>query len=66
MDPINSVCVHGYVSVAPLDAALPDARRSLAVNGQGPFTRESDNADGRAPSEGQALNTREHIQKISC
>jgi len=53
----------GYVSEASLDAALPDAKSAPAVNSQGLFAKERSAADGRAPSEGQAQNSKEHIPK---
>jgi len=56
------VCVHGYVSAEPRDAAAADARSGREVNSQRLFTSERSKADASAPSEGQALNTREHIQ----
>jgi|GEM_PF-4529098 len=59
------VCVHGYVSAAPLDGAGADAKIAPEVNGHRPFTRGRSVADAPAPSEEQALNTREHIQKLS-
>jgi len=58
------VCVQGYVSEASLDTALADAPSSTEVNSQRLFTRWRSEAAGRAPSEGQALNTPEHIQKL--
>ena len=51
----------GVVSEAPLGVALTDASIAPEVNGQRPFTRGRSKADGRAPPEEQALNTREHI-----
>jgi len=53
----KNVCVQGYVSAAALDAALADAPSSTEVNSQRLFTWWRSETDGRAPSEGQALNT---------
>jgi|GEM_PF-3162167 len=63
--PQEMVCVHGYVSEAPCDAAGAAARNAREVNGQRPFTSRRSKADALAPSEGQALNTREHIQEMT-
>ena len=59
----KKVCVHGYVSDPPLDAARADAKIAPEVNSQRLNTAGRSVADAPAPSEEQALNTREHIQK---
>jgi len=46
-----------YVSEVALDAALADARNAPAVNSQRLFTRVRSEADARAPSEPQAINS---------
>jgi len=47
----------GYVSAAPLDAALTGARSAFAVNSQRLFTKKSSEADDWAPQEEQAINS---------
>jgi|GEM_PF-3152191 len=59
----KKVCVQGYVSTTSRDAAGADARIAPEVNGQRPNTTGRSTVDALAPSEEQALNTREHIQK---
>jgi hypothetical protein len=53
---LKGKCSH-CVSDASLNAALKDARRSLAVNSQRLLTRGIDKADVKAPSVRQALNS---------
>ena len=59
--PPPKVCVHGHVRGEPRDAAEAGARNARVVNSQRLFTSERSKADASAPSEGQALHTREHI-----
>gem|GEM_PF-3751293 len=55
----------GVVSEVPRDAAGADAKFAPEVNSQRLFTRERTVADAPTPSEGRALNTREHILFIT-